>query len=204
MRRLACACVVLGLAVLAPLKLVRAQEPAAETSTENKDHKPKEPSEVWKWANFILLAGGIGYLIRKNAPPFFAARSQKISQDMIASQKLRAEAEARAADVDRRLANLDIDIAALRAESQAEIASETERLGKHTAAEIAKVQAHAKQEIESAGKAARMELKRYAAELAINLAESKIRARMTPETQDSLVSGFVHDLENPPSDARRN
>jgi hypothetical protein len=38
-------------------------------------------------------------------------------------------------------------------------------------------------------------LKRYAAELAIGLAEQKIRARMTPETQDALVRGFVRDLK---------
>jgi hypothetical protein len=42
-----------------------------------------------------------------------------------------------------------------------------------------------------------MELKRYSAELAIQLAEQKIRARMTPETQDELVRGFVDDLAHP-------
>ena len=40
-----------------------------------------------------------------------------------------------------------------------------------------------------------MELKRYCAELAMELAEKKIRARMTPETQDALVRGFVRDLK---------
>ena len=29
----------------------------------------------WKWANFVLLAAGIGYLVGKNAGPFFSARS---------------------------------------------------------------------------------------------------------------------------------
>jgi hypothetical protein len=29
----------------------------------------------------------------------------------------------------------------------------------------------------------------------VRLAEQKIRARMTPETQDTLVRGFVRDLE---------
>jgi F0F1-type ATP synthase membrane subunit b/b' len=72
---------------------------------------------------------------------------------------------------------------------------EIERLAQHTAAEIAKIQAHAEQEIASAGKAARTELKRYSAQLAVELAEQKIRARMTPQTQDALVRGFVRDLK---------
>jgi F0F1-type ATP synthase membrane subunit b/b' len=134
-------------------------------------------------------------LIGKKGGPFFATRSTKIRQDMIDAGDVRKQAEARAAEVDRRLANLEAEIAALRAESGKEEEAETGRLGRHTAAEIAKTQAQAEQEIAAAGKAARMELKRYCADLAVGLAEQKIRARMTPETQDELVRGFVRDLK---------
>jgi F-type H+-transporting ATPase subunit b len=154
-----------------------------------------EGLEGWKWANFLLLAGGLGYLIAKNAGPFFAGRSQQIRKDMVEAQDARRDAEARAADVDRRLAALESDIAGLREECQREAEAETERLSRHTAAEIAKIQAHAEQEIASAGKAARTDLKRYSAELAVSLAEQRLRARMTPETQQALVRGFVRDLE---------
>jgi F-type H+-transporting ATPase subunit b len=152
-------------------------------------------TQMWKWANFLVLAGGLGYLIGKNAPSFFAARSQQIGKDMAEARKEREAAEERAAEVDRRLANLESEIASLRAHSQQEAEAETQRLVQHTAAEIARIQARAEQEIVSAGKAARLELKRHAAELAIGLAERKIRARLTPETQDALVRGFVRDLK---------
>lgn len=201
MKRLVWVVVVLGLAVLAPVRWASAQE-ASETKSGVRPEK--EPAEIWKWANFVLLAGGLGYLASKYAPPFFAARSKKIVQDMTDAQKLHREAEARAAEVDRRLANLEADIAAMRKESQAEIAAESERIAKHTRDEIAKIEMHAKQEVEAAGKGARMDLRRYAAQLAIDLADRKLRARMTPETEDGLVRGFVRDLQNPPSDAQRN
>lgn len=152
-------------------------------------------TEMWKWANFLVLAGGLGYLIGKNAPSFFAARSEQIGKDMAEARKERDAAEARAAEVDRRLAHLEAEIASLRDHAHEEAEAETQRLARHTAAEIAKIQAHAEQEIVSAGKAARLELKRHAAELAIGLAEQKIRARMNPETQDALVRGFVRDLK---------
>ena len=151
--------------------------------------------QIWKWANFLVLAGALGYLIGKKGGPFFAARSVKIRQDMVEAGEVRAQAETRAAEVERRLANLEAEIAALRAASGKEEEAETGRFGRHTAAEIAKTQAQAEQEIAAAGKAARMELKRYCAELAMGLAEEKIRARMTPETQDALVRGFVRDLK---------
>jgi len=93
------------------------------------------------------------------------------------------------------LAGLEAEIAALRADSQRESQAETQRLAGHTASEIAKIQAQSEREIAAAGKAARTELKRYAAELAVNLAEQKIRARMTPATEDGLVRGFVRELK---------
>lgn len=176
------------------------QQPAGEAS-ERASEPPAEGEKggmvLWKWANFAVLAIVIGWAAKKNAGPFFAARTRQIRKDMLEADDLRKQAEARAADVDRRLANLESEIAALREESTREAQSETERLSRATTAEIAKIQAHAEQEIASAGKAARMELKRYSAELAISLAEQKIRARLTPETQDALVNGFVRHLEPP-------
>jgi F-type H+-transporting ATPase subunit b len=148
-----------------------------------------------KWANFLLLAAGLGYLIGKNAGPFFAARSAGIRKDMEESLMQRQEAEATVADVTRRLANLEQDIATLRAQSENEGKAETARMAQQTAAEIAKIRAHAEQEIAIAGKAARMSLKKYSAELAMGLAEQKVRARMTPATEDALVQGFVRNLK---------
>jgi F-type H+-transporting ATPase subunit b len=190
-----------------PMLCLAAWAPAAfsqesEKTAENAAAKPAEKSESFaerhelelKWVNFLLLAGALGYLIGKNAGPFFAARSSSIRKDLDESEQKHLDAEARAAAVDARLASLEKEIAALRSESQAEARAENERMAQHTAAEIAKIQAHAEQEIASAGKAARTELKRYSAQLAVELAEQKIRARMTPETQNALVRGFVRDL----------
>jgi len=184
-----------------------AQEPtkAHETALEHAADPPAEGEhgklEMWKWANFVVLAAGLGYLIGKNAGPFFSGRSQQIRKDILEAQEARKQSEARAAEVDRRLASVEGEIAALRAQSQQEAQAEGERLARHTAAELAKIQSHAEQEIVSAGKAARMELKRYTAHLAVTLAEQRLQSRMTPETQDGLVRGFVRDLEPPASHA---
>jgi len=151
--------------------------------------------EMWKWANFLVLAAGLGYLVGKNAGPFFDGRSAQIRKEMVEAGAARRDAEARSAEVDRRLANLETEIATLRAEAQKEAEAEAQRLAQQTAGEIAKIQAHAEQEIVSAGKAARMELKRYSAGLAIGLAEQKIRARMTPGAEDDLVQSFVKNLK---------
>jgi F-type H+-transporting ATPase subunit b len=205
MKRAGLLAVLFGAVLLAPAGFAQEASKANESPLEEASEPPAEGEhgklELWKWANFVVLAGGLGYLINKNAGPFFAGRSEQIRQEMQEAQEARRQSEARAAEVDRRLASLEGEIAALRAESQQEAQAESERLTRHTAAEMAKIQAHADQEIASAGKAARMELKRYTAHLAVTLAEQRLQARMTPETQDRLMRGFVRDLEPPASHA---
>lgn len=153
--------------------------------------------DIWKIANFLLLLGFLAYLIGKNAGPFFAARTSKIQEDMAQADKMRQDADARVAEVERRMANLESEIAALRAESEMEAGSETERMRQQTVAEMAKIRANAEREIAAAGKSARLDLKRYSAHLAVELAEEKVRGRVTPDTQDTLVREFVRDLDRP-------
>ena len=159
----------------------------------------EEGLKGWTWANFVVLAGALGYLAGKNGGPFFAARGRKISKDIIEAGDFRKRAEAKAAEVETRLTGLQADIAALREESRAEGEAETERIARATEAEISKLQGGAEMEIASAAKAARTELKKYAAGLSIALAERKIRAGLTNASRDALVEEFVRDLPAPPS-----
>jgi F0F1-type ATP synthase membrane subunit b/b' len=156
------------------------------------------------WANFALLAIGLGYLIKRFGAPFFAARSQTIQREIVEAAKITQDAEARSADVARRLANLEADMTALRAESRQELDSLQRHAAAKTSAEIGRVQSNAEQEIAAAGKAARLELKRYAADLAVKLAAEKIRGRITPDTQEALVAEFVEGLDGSSTRAQAN
>jgi F0F1-type ATP synthase membrane subunit b/b' len=69
---------------------------------------------------------------------------------------------------------------------------------REAAAEMAKIQTHTVQEIAAAGKTARLELRRYSAGLALNLAETKIAARLSPQVQEALVNGVVSRLSQVP------
>ena len=183
--------------ITAPWARAQEKQEAAERAAQPPAEGEQGEMEGWKWANFALLAVGLGYLVAKNAGPFFAARSQKIKVDMRESEVLRQEAEERAAAVDRRLSRLAAEIEEMRSQSKAEAETEAKRLALHTQQEIVKIRVHSETEIEAAGKAARSELKRYSAHLAVTLAEQKVRARMDAEAQAGMVNGFVHDLADP-------
>jgi F0F1-type ATP synthase membrane subunit b/b' len=61
------------------------------------------------------------------------------------------------------------------------------------------LEAAARAEIEAAERAARLELKAIAANLAVDGAESQLVKQLTPQTQESLVAAFVKSLGGRPN-----
>jgi F-type H+-transporting ATPase subunit b len=151
-------------------------------------------SPIWTWINFIILVGVLGYLIAKNMGPMLVARTQKIQEGLAAGERARTEADARAAVVEAQLNNLGSEIERIRVSAAASREGEAARIARETESELARIEMHARQEIESAGKAARLEVRRYAAKLAIELAEQKLRVRMSPDVQANLVRNFLGDI----------
>ena len=154
------------------------------------------PSQLpWNFANFAILAGLLGYMIYKKAGAFFRSRTEAIRKDIEEAGRLRQEAEERAAAIERRIENLQAEIESLRAGARAETAAENERLRQETEAGFEKLRRQAEQEIASAAKAARHEVRAHAAELAVDLAAGKLRALMTPTTDEALAGAFLDGIE---------
>jgi F-type H+-transporting ATPase subunit b len=166
-------------------------EPGQEVQEE---HHGEDHVTLWKTANFLLFAGALGYFLYKHGGPFFRTRTEQIRRGITEASKLREEAEARYALMERRLANLGDEIENLRRTAREESAAEGERIRQETRKDLQKIHAQAELEIAAAGKAARQELRAYAAELAVSVAKQRIRERITPELDDRLVQATVGQL----------
>jgi F-type H+-transporting ATPase subunit b len=153
----------------------------------------------WKWANFLILAGGLGYLIGKNVPPLFRKQSEEIQSALAEAAKIKQEATAYASGVETRLADLQNEIQQLRESAHADMIAESERIRRDTEHHVQRIREQSVQEIELMTRAAKDELRKYAAELAIGLAEERIRFRMNPDTQQDLAESFLHDLRERPT-----
>ena len=149
----------------------------------------------WKWANFVILVAGLGYLLAKTLPPLFKSRTEEIQKGIAEARAIKLDADRRAADVSARTATLGADIERFRVEAKAEMQQEGERIRQETAAQIARLEHQAEEDIEMTGKLARRELKSYAAKLSLDLAEQRVRERLDPATEQGLVDAFIQDLE---------
>ncbi len=153
----------------------------------------------WKIANFIILAGLIVYAGARFGRAFFAARTVEIVKGIEEARRMREAAEARAAAMEGRLANLNEEIEDLRRHARQEAAHAGDRIREETRREIEKMQAHAEQEIAAAQKFAQAELQRYAGQLAIRLARQKAAERIGVFEQDALVASFADRVRTLPA-----
>jgi|HubBroStandDraft_6_1064221.scaffolds.fasta_scaffold586943_2 F-type H+-transporting ATPase subunit b len=156
----------------------------------------EEVNPLWKWPNFLMLAALLGYLIKKHGAPLLESRSRQIKEGLEAGEKAKKEAEVLAAGVQRKIADLDREISDLRAAARADLDREAARIRMEAAAEMSRIEQHTAQEIVSIGKQTRLELRQYAASLAMDLAEQKIRGRMSPDVQAALLDNFAADMES--------
>jgi F-type H+-transporting ATPase subunit b len=149
---------------------------------------------LFRWLNFALVFGAVAYLISKKAPPFFRKRADVISSALTEAAAVKAEAERQLREAEHKLANLDQELAELRAAAKREATLEAERLHAATQSDQTKVARAADAEIEAAGRAAHSELRAIAAGMAIERAKRLIEQEMTPVARAGIFRSFVGRL----------
>ncbi|MDP9263083.1 MAG: ATP synthase F0 subunit B [Acidobacteriota bacterium] len=142
--------------------------------------------------NFVIVGVLLVVFLKSPMATFFRERTVGIRKSLEEARQSSAEASRRLAEIEARLAKLDAETAEMRAVADREAGKEEKAA--RVAAEEAKVKIvqGAEQEIAAAARLARGELKSYAAELAVSLAEKKIQ--ITAVTDRALVKEFVDHL----------
>jgi F-type H+-transporting ATPase subunit b len=96
--------------------------------------------------------------------------------------------------VEEKLRHLEEELAAFKASAAQEMEGERQRLRQAASEEAEKVLASARAQIETAVRAAKLELKGYGARQAIELAEELIRQRLDDSSRKHLVGRFLAKL----------
>jgi F-type H+-transporting ATPase subunit b len=142
--------------------------------------------------NFAVVFVAVVWVLRKNLPGIFKRRTDAIQQSIEEARKTSEEARRRLAEVEGRLARLDVEITEMRREAEENARAQDKRIQLETEEEGRRIVKAAEQEIAIAANAARRELKVYAAELAVDLAEKNIK--VGKDTDQALVREFTSQL----------
>ncbi len=144
--------------------------------------------------NFAVLAGLLFYFLRTPLASYLASRHTQIREELVKAAETRAAATAQLADVQQKMKALPAELDALRAQGADDVVAERERISLATAAERQRLLAHTRREIEMQLRLAKRALVEHGAQLAVDVAQTRIVNTITPEDQLRLVDRYATQL----------
>jgi len=147
--------------------------------------------------NLLILIGVLVYVGRKPIQSFFEDRRLQIREDLDTAAKLRADAEARYTEWQRRLVDLDAELDQLRARARERAESERDRILAEAAAGAERIRQDARAAIAQETRRAQALLRDEASSLAIDLAQGVLDREVTDADRARLIDEFIARIEQP-------
>ena len=146
--------------------------------------------------NLIIFVG----LIAKYAGPglrgMFDDRREKLMADLNEAKRLREAAEAKLNEYSQRLDALDPERKQLMDDYHAQGEAEKKRLVDDAKRQVEKMRSDAELVIQQELRKAVRAIEEQAVDMALNLAETRVKEKLDGKAQHALVDGFVNDLKS--------
>jgi F-type H+-transporting ATPase subunit b len=189
--------------VPAVMKAQQSSPPAHGSAQVSGDDKTAEGEHseglvplVAKLLNFVVLVGVLTYFLKSPIAGYLASRDQEIRGDLVAAAEMRREATAQLAEIARKLHSLPGELEALKTRGAEDVRAEQARISQAVAVERERLLEHTRREIEMRLRVARRELVEYAAQLAVTVAEERVKRAITPEDHLRLMDRYTTQMED--------
>lgn len=150
---------------------------------------------VGRIVNLSILLGILFLALRKSLPVIFANRREGIRAALGEARRARQELEAKLQLIEEKMSRLDAELESIRKAAEQEAEEERRLLLEVTQREADKIVAAARQGIDGLTRTAEKELRRFAGELAVDLAETRLRHDVGEADQKKMFEKFVNKLE---------
>ena len=154
--------------------------------------KTETAAQIFEDLNSGVLILAIVWALWKFLPKMFRKRSEGLQKDLVSARLASEDANRRLAEVEARLLRLDSEIETFRHQVEQEAVEDEKRIHATLESERERIVASAEQEIGAAQSAAQRELKKFAADLAIDHAMRRIQ--LSSDTDRALVREFGKSL----------
>jgi len=188
------ALLVLSVTAFSPRVMAQEAHGAQASSGTEAPHGQTLLQSIAKVVNFAILGGVLVYFLKTPISTYLAARGTQIRQDLVTAAELRSTASAQLADIDRKLQALPAELEKLRTQGEQDVKAEQARIAQAAAAERERLIAQTHREIETRLRMAKRQLTEHAADLAVKIAEERIKRTITPDDQIRLVDRYAAQL----------
>ncbi|MFQ6081894.1 MAG: F0F1 ATP synthase subunit B [Candidatus Aminicenantia bacterium] len=160
----------------------------------------KETGTNWsdflgKVINFVVLFGLLIFFLLKPLKNYLEKRTKEIRSTITHAEESRKEAEEKFAQLEKRLSHLQQEIEEIRRKGEKEAQKEREKIIFQGKKEVERIKLLTRKEIDRYLKSGLKELKHYAAELSITLAEKEIKNKLTPQDHKFLIDKYIEKLD---------
>jgi F-type H+-transporting ATPase subunit b len=152
------------------------------------------PLWIWQLVNLVAFLAVLLYFVARPLAAMFRNRQLAVEERLREAKALRAEAERLGAEVHERMARLDSEIEEIRGRGVADGETERAALSEKADLEVERVRRESEQEIGRHLAAARLELRRTAADLTAAAAREALSAQITDEDRRRLLQEGVSQL----------
>jgi F-type H+-transporting ATPase subunit b len=171
------------------------------TGTEYDEEEPMSAPFVLALVNFALFLFILAKYGGPAAKQLASERHDQIKNALDEAGQLRAEAETKLADYDKRISGLDAEIATLVAGIRADAEADKARILAAAETQAATMKRDAEQRIAAEIEYARAALRSEVTAAAAKATEQLLRDKLQPADQEKLVNTFIGDVQQQASRA---
>ena len=165
-------------------------------SPEEESHASPVMGYLGKVFNFLILFGGLIFLLRKPLRNLLTQRALDIQAAIQGAEEERLGIEKKLKKIQTRLHKLEKEIEEIKKDAEEEGRKKREEIVTAAQRDAERMKQFARQEIDLFQKSKFRELRRRTAELATTLARAKIEKKMTPDRQVFLIDESISRLED--------
>jgi len=154
----------------------------------------EEGGLLYPWINFALLLAVLFYFTRKPIQAFFGDRRAAIRKELDEAAALERRAHERYAQWQRRLVDLESELAQIRSAAEERAEAERASLLADARAAAERIRADAAAAVEHELRRARAHLREEASQLAVELAAGILREKVTAQDRDRLIDEFIERI----------
>jgi F-type H+-transporting ATPase subunit b len=190
--------------IVPPLEASMRQPPPAGESAPSGTSERHDAAEgeadsgLWmvlgKIVNSTILVGTLVYFLRVPITQYLDERLTQVRQDLVTAADMRASASAELDKLERRLAELPGEIEALESRGAQDLADEEARIRQTTDVLRERLISQMRREIDLQAMMAERELLEQTADLAVRLADERIRRDVTAGDQLRLIDRYVEQV----------
>jgi len=164
-------------------------------SPENADHGSNSLDFVGKSINFIVLFGGLFFILRKPIKNYLEEKRRKEDLSIKEAMEARNKSEKKLNSALKSLDKLSEKVRKIKEEAEKNGEEQKEKIIESARQEAENLKEMSKQEIDAIYASGIKELRSYAADVTIKEASKRIKQKMTPKLRSVIIDKSIERLD---------